>query len=157
MSDSGCGDSCSGNGIIASLLPDLDAILSVRDCVGAVLKPVYLFTRTWFKDQAKTMAANAPEGFATDSFVQLLPSPEMKDYSQDIRLREGGSVKQGDIILKMISKHKYAESDIDGTSSAANVERFYLVGTKLYQVINVTEEYLTWNVQLRELSNQTRY
>lgn len=154
---SGCGDDCEGTGLLDSLLPCIDDILSVRDCIGAVMKPVYLFTRTWFVDQAKTTAAAQPEGFATDSFVQLLPSPSLRDYSQDIRLREGGAVKQGDIILKDISKNKYVIGDLDGTSSAPNIERFYLVGVKLYQVINVTEEYLTWNVQLRELSNQTRY
>lgn len=157
MSGTGCGDDCTGTGLVDSLLPCLDDILSVRDCIGAVIKPVWFLTRTWYTDAGLTIAAAAPEGFAKESIVRLLPSPAMKDYSQDIRLREGGAVKQGDIILDDISKAKYVESDLDATPLGANIERFYLVGTKLYQVINVTEKLLTWKVQLRQLSNQTRY
>jgi hypothetical protein len=153
---SGCGDAgCES--IIDSLLPCVDDILGVRDCIGAVIKPVFFLTRTWFSDEAKTIPALAPEGFASEVVVQMLPSPAMKDYSQDVRLREGGSVKAGDIILKDISKSKYAEANLDGSSPSANVEKLFLVGTKVYQVINVTEQYVTFSVQLRQLSNQTRY
>lgn len=154
---SGCGEDCTGTGLVDSLLPSLNDILSVRDCIGAVIKPVSFLTRTWFTDSGLTIAAAAPEGFAKDATVRLLPSPAMKDYSQDIRLREGGAVKQGDIILTAISKASYVVTDLDASPLGANIERFYLVGTKLYQVINVTEQLLTWKVQLRELSNQTRY
>lgn len=149
--------SCKTKGLLETMLPNVNCILGVRDSIGVVIKPVYLFTRTWFTDEAKTIAATKPEGFAKDSQVQLLPSPALKDYSQDIRLKEGGAVKAGDIILTNISRSSYVEADLDGTTPAENIERFFLVGVKLYQVINVTESYLTWKVQLRELSNQTRY
>lgn len=146
-----------GTGIIDSLLPEIDCILGIRDSIGAVIKPVYFLTRTWYKDSGKTIAAGAPEGYAVDVVEQLIPSPSMKDFSQDIRLKEGGAVKAGDIILSGISRNKYVEADLDGSSAALNIEHFYVVGVKLYQVINVTESYLTFKVQLRELSNQTRY
>lgn len=145
------------NGIVSALLPSVDSILGVRDAVGAIVEPVYLVTRTWYQDQGLTTLATAPEGYAKDSTVQMLPTPQIVNYSQNIRLVEGGAVKQGDIILKSVSKNKYALSDIDGTTTAENVERFFKVGVKLYQVINVTENYLTWQVQLRELTNQTAY
>lgn len=144
-------------GLIDSLLPMTDSILGVRDSIGAVIKPVYLLTRTWYTDSGLTIPAAAPEGFAKDSMIKVLPSPMIKDFSQDIRLREGGAVKAGDIILSSISRNKYQLSDLDGTSSAPNIAKFYLVGVKLYQVINVTESYLTFKVQLRQLSNQQRY
>ncbi len=149
--------SCQPKGIIDSLLPVTDAILGIRDSIGAVIKPVYFLTRTWYTDEDLTTAATAPEGFAKDSQIQMLPSPQIKDFSQDIRLREGGAVKAGDIILQNISRNKYGIADLDGTSTAENIERFYIVGVKIYQVINVSESYLTFRVQLRELSNQVRY
>jgi hypothetical protein len=150
--------SCQTKGLIDSLLPVTDSILGVRDSIGAVIKPVYFFTRTWFSDSGKTTPATQPEGFATDATpVQMLPSPQIVDLSQDIRLKEGGAVKAGDIILKGISRSKFVIGDLDGTTPGRNIEKFFLVGVKLYQVINVKESYLTFSVQLRELTNQTRY
>jgi hypothetical protein len=137
-------------GVIDSLMPAIDSILGVRDSIGAVIQPVFLVTRTW-------SGSTIGEGVAHDAEAQMLPSPGLKDFSQDIRLREGGSVKQGDIILTNVSKNSYKEADLDGSSSKANVEKLYRVGAKLYQVINVAEKYVTWDVQLRQLSNQTRY
>lgn len=156
----GCTDpnatNCPG-GIQEALLPAIDDILCAVESVGAFVKKVSFVTRTWYTDSAKTTLGTTVGGFATDVVESMCPNPTMKDYSQDIRLREGGVVKQGDIILKNVSKNKYAEEDLDGSTSAPNIEKFYLVGAKLYQVINVTEELVTWRVQLREMSNQTRY
>jgi hypothetical protein len=138
------------SGIIDSLLPAIDSILGVRDSAGAAISPVYLVTRTW-------SGSEVGEGTATDVDTRMLPTPGLKNFSQNINLREGGAVKSGDIILKSVSKNSYTLADLDGSSPSGNVEKFYLVGTKLYQVINVLESYVTWDVQLRELSNQTRY
>ncbi len=143
-------------GIVDALLPSVDAILGIRDQIGAIIKPVFILTRTWYCDEQLTTPAMQPEGFFKDCSVPLLPTPKIKDFSQDIRLKEGGSVKSGDIILSNISRNKYRSEDLDGATPAANIERFFVVGVKLYQVINVTESYLTWSVQIRELSNQER-
>jgi hypothetical protein len=148
---------CENGGIINAMLPAIDSILAVRDSVGAVIKPVYFVTRQWYTDSGLTMAATQPEGFAKDSVVQLLPSPGMKNFNQDVRLREGGAIKAGDIILKDISANKFQEADLDGTTPNKGVSKFYLIGVKLYQVINVTRKYVTFDVQVRELTNQTRY
>lgn len=147
------------NGIVSALLPSVDAILGVRDSIGAIIQPVYFVTRTWYKDKdLQFPSSEVGVHFAKDSVaVQLLPSPGMKTFAQDVRLREGGAVKAGDIILKDVSKNAYKEADLDGSTSAENIEKFYLIGAKLYQVINVTEKYVTFNVQVRELTNQTRY
>ena len=145
------------SGIVDAFLPCVDSILGIRDNIGALIHPVYLVTRTWFTDSGLTTPATAPEGYAKDSSVQLLPTPALKDFSQDIRLKDGGSVKQGDIILSGVSKNKYASTDLDGSLLGANIQLFFAVGVKLYQIINVTEKYVTFNVQIRELSNQSRY
>lgn len=137
-------------GVVDSLLPAIDSILGVRDQIGAVIQPVYVVIRTWSGSQVG-------DGTAVDTKDQIYPTPGLKNFAQDIRLREGGSVKAGDIILVGVSKNLYTEEMLDGSTDTPNIEKFFLVGAKLYQVINVVEKYVTWDVQLRELSNQTRY
>lgn len=138
------------SGVIASLLPSVDAILGIRDSIGAVIDTVYLYTRTW---SGSTVGAGTP----TDTKTQMLPSPCLKNYAQDLRLKEGGEVKAGDIILKSVSQNSYTEANLDGSSAGMNIEKFFLVGNKLYQVINVKKRYVTWDVQIRMLSNQERH
>lgn len=144
-------------GIVKAMLKGIDGVLGARDSVGAIIQPVYRVSRQWYTDVGLTTLATQPEGFAKDTVTQLLPSPGMKQFSQDIRLREGGTVKAGDIILTGISRNKFTEADLDGSSSSRGVQKFYLIGAKLYQVINVTAKYVTFDVQVRELSNQRRY
>lgn len=142
---------------ISALLKGIDGVLGARDAVGAIIEPIYFLKRTWYSDCGLSVAATQPEGYAKDLVTQLLPSPGMKQFSQDVRLREGGAIKAGDIILKNVSKNLYDESNLDGSSSAANVENLFIIGQKVYTVINVTESYATWNIQVRQLTNQTRY
>ena len=137
-------------GLIDDLKASVDDILGVRDSIGAVLQPIYIVTRTW-------SGTTPGDGTAVDTEAQVLPSPGIKDYSHDLRMREGGVVKAGDIMLTGVSGNLYTESQLDGTSSAGNIEKLYRVGTKMYQVINVVQKYVTWEVQLRLLTNQTRY
>lgn len=137
-------------GLLESLLPSIDSVLGVRDSVGAVIDPVYFVTRSW-------SGTTIGDGTATDVTTQMLPSPGLKNYKQDIRLKEGGSIKAGDIILTNVSRNKYAESDLDGSSSGPNVEKLFLVGDKIYQVIDIFKKYVTWDIQIRELTNQERY
>jgi hypothetical protein len=146
------------SGIITGMLAGIDGVLDARDAVGAVIKPVYFLTRTWYSDPGFGVPNNVPEGYAKDAAqVQMIPSPGMKQFNQDIRLREGGSIKAGDIILKAISKNLFKESDLDGSTPAQNIQKFFVIGSKIYQVIDVVEKYVTFNVQVRELTNQTRY
>ncbi len=137
-------------GIIDSLLPVADDVLSLRDTLGAVIDKVFFVTRTWSGDEVGT-------GTPVDTLEQLLPSPCLKRYDWDLRLREGGNVKAGDILLKGISLNKYTEADLDGTSPAANIEKLFLVGDKIYTVINLHKRYVTWEVLVRKISNQERY
>lgn len=135
--------------LIKCLSKASDCILGVRDNVGAALKEVFIVTRTWSGDRPGN-------GQPEDEVCQLLPTPRIVDYSHSIRLQEHGAVKQGDIILKGISKHKYPNEDtVRGKTSERNVEIFYRLGDdELYKVIEVVEKHLTWNVQIRRLSAQ---
>ena len=135
--------------VVKGVRDNVDSILAIRDQIGAALKPVYFVTRTW-------SGTELGDGTATIARVQMLPSPRVVEFKHDLKLVEGGFVKAGDVLLKMISKNKYtAESQLDGTSTVANVEKLYEVGGILYRVINVQEKHVTWSVLLRRISGQT--
>lgn len=139
------------SGVIDDILPDVDDILGVRDDIGAALKPVSIVTRNW-------SGVELGAGDASEFKTPVLPSPRVVEFAHDLRIKEGGAVKQGDILLKMISKNKYPnQSDVDFSGLPPNVEKFYDVGGKLYRPFNVVEKFLTWNVLLRPHSDQTRY
>lgn len=138
-------------GLLDGLRANIDSILGVRDSIGATFKTVSILTRTW-------SGTRVGDGSARDSVVLVSPTPQVTEYGNDVRIQEGGAVKQGDNLVKGISKQSYPlESDIDGSSTDPLVEKFYLLDDKVYTVINVKEKYLTWDVLLRERSDQTRY
>jgi hypothetical protein len=129
--------------IIDDLLPDLDDVLGLRDEIGAVKEPIYILTRTWDAEKGK--------GSPVDTFAQILPTPYLVDLSHSINLKEGGSVKQGDLLLKMISKASYPEeSDVDCSSSDRKIEKWYWINGRTYEVISVKQDYVTWAVQIRK-------
>lgn len=141
----------SGCDLISSLKDGcLDEILGVRDQIGANLAKTCIITRTWSGDQIG-------EGTYIDESVEVLPSPQVVNLSHSLRVVEGGQIKQGDLLLKMISQNQFPnESDIDGTSGSDVVEKFYRVNGFDYRVISVVKNYLTWDVQIRRLTDQTR-
>jgi hypothetical protein len=137
--------------MIDDLRDGLNDILGVRDDIGAALKEVYLVTRTW-------SGLSIGAGTATETSVRMLPSPRVVEFTDDLRIREGGVVKQGDLLLKQVSQQTYPTIDlVDGTSEAKNVEKLYDVGGKLFRVVSVTTKHLTWRVLLRPLSSQKRF
>jgi hypothetical protein len=124
-----------------------DAILGIREQIGAAIHEVYLVTRTW-------TGSAVGDGACTDEFEKIEPTPAVKDLSTDHRVKEGGAVQNGDLQIRMLSKHRYADKAlIDGTSGDL-VERFYKIDGKFYVVVNVVESYITWNVQVRRRSDQ---
>jgi len=143
---------------LGKLRKAIEPALAVRDSVGAVKGHVYLVTRSWYTDSALTTAATTTQdGYASDEEEKLLPSPRLKTYYSDVALPSGGAIQKGDIQLTGISAASYAREDLDATTVNANEERLYRVGDKMYQVIQVSEQYVTWTVRLRELTNQKRY
>lgn len=128
-----------------------DEAVQARDDIGAILDEVYIVTRTWTGSQPG-------DGLAKESKTIIFPSPWIIDLSQDLRLKEGGIIHQGDILLKQISRKRYPnESDINCASSNPKVEKFIELGGYLYQVINVRKTYAEWHLQIRRLVDQTRY
>lgn len=136
--------------IVANLKPGLDSILGIRDEIGAALKPVFLVTRTW-------SGTEIGDGTKKETRSEVRPSPGIRQYTNDLRITEGGAVKQGDVLLKMISKQSFpTEKDVDCSVSSNTVEKFYEVDGILYRVVNVREKHLTWDVLVRRVSDQRR-
>ncbi len=141
-----------------SLLDDcfLDAVdcgLEARDITGMLKAKVQLVTRTW---QGETVG----RGDFTDDVVDVYPTLNVKDLSWQRKLNPTGNVNNGDIMLKGISMKRYPYvCDVDNSSpgKSAYVERFYLVDGKLYKCVNVTKQYATWDVTVRQLSSQQPY
>lgn len=123
------------------LIDNVDSILSLRDEIGAVKSPVFIVTRVW--NETKGI------GQPTETRVQILPSPRIVELSHDMRLREGGFMKQGDVILKMISKESYKESDIDLSVPNDKTEKFYLIKNSLFEIISVVDKYVVFQVHIR--------
>ena len=137
-------------GIVDDILGVTDDILGLRDELGAVKYPIYILTRTW-------SGGERGSGEASDSISKLLPTPYLVDLSHSINLREGGSLKQGDLLLKMISRAKFKEEDINCSVSSKNTEKFYFIKNLLYEVVSITEHYVYFNVQIRKATKQKVY
>lgn len=137
--------------LIPSLIdPCLDDILSIREEIGADLAKVRLITRTWTGEEIG-------DGVYSDIAEEMHPAPRVVDLSHSYRALEGGVFKQGDLVLKSISKNKYPEqSMIDCSGGSKTVRKFYEVNGQLYTVISVRERYVTWHVHVRKVSDQTR-
>ena len=137
--------------IVSDILSCTDEILGLRDDLGAIKHLVYILTRTW----SGTELGN---GTATDSIEQILPTPYLVDYSHSLKIREGGKIKEGDIVLKMLSKQTYTDENmIDCSVDNKTTEKYYYINGRLYTVISVTSDYVYWNVHIRKAAKQTTY
>jgi len=138
------------SGIVDDILECTDDILGLRDDLGVIKDLVYILTRVW--------PGKKGVGNPVDSLAPILPTPYLVDLSHSLRLREGGLIKQGDILVKHISKQSYATEDlIDCTVEDDKTEKFYYFGGRLYSVISVEKEYVYWNVQVRKTSKTKVY
>lgn len=137
--------------LVDSLRPGLNDILGIRDAIGAKKRDVFLLTRTW-------SGTNIGEGNFKDETTKVFPTPHLVDYSHSIMLHDGGAVRSGDIIIKSLSKLSYPQAkDIDCRvdQDLTNVQKFYFINNMEYTVIHVKDKYLTWDVQVRKISDET--
>lgn len=139
------------SGIVTDILSITDDILGLRDDLGAKKQNVYILTRTWD-------GSELGDGTPSDVAVQILPTPHIVDYAHSLRLKEGGNIREGDIILKHLSKQTYTdESMIDCSVSDQVTEKYYYIDEKLYTVIHVKSDYVYWNVHIRKAAKQSTY
>jgi len=128
---------------IDGLKKSINSILGVRDKVG-IIHEVFQVTRRWSGESVGS-------GSATEVKTRILPTPGIKEYAHELRLNEAGTIQQGDIILKGISKVNYPlESDLNCITESENEEKFWLIDGKEYTTIYIKESYVTWDVQVRK-------
>ena len=128
-----------------SLLGCLDTVLKVKSDIGATLADVFLVTRTW-------SGKRTGDGSFTDEETQLKPTPCITEFAHDLRIRAGGSVKQGDLLLTSISRNTIPEEDTLRTDTdSRNVERFYKIESHYYRTIHISKKLVTWDVQIRKV------
>lgn len=128
----------------------MDSILGIRTKLGADLQKIYQVERRWEGPQVG-------EGAMSETIFEVTPTPGIKDYSHNLKVMEGGSYKEGDLIIHQVSKHRFPlESDVDASSNDPLVEKLYKVGDYYYRVIHVRESHLTWDIHVRRLVDQTK-
>jgi len=133
------------SGLRKSLEGCIDSILGIRECIGAQLADVFFVTRTWTGERVG-------DGDFEDEVSQMSPTPQIKDYSHDIRVSEGGAVKQGDLILVGVSRNAYPDEATLRTDVAdVRIEKMIKVGKHFYRTINVREKLVTWDMQIRKI------
>ena len=129
----------------ASLLGCIDKVLEVRDCIGAVIHEVYIINRVWTGERVG-------DGSFSDDSTQVLPSPNIRDYSHDVRVTNIGAVKAGDLVLIGISRNKYQNDlELRTDTEERNTERLYKVGKHFYRLVHIKENLLTWDIHIRKI------
>lgn len=138
--------------IVEELIGCTDEILGLRDEIGATKSKVHILTRVW-------SGVEVGDGTPSDTIEQILPTPYIVDLSYNSRLREGGAVKEGDVMLNHISKQSYKDEDFLRLKNldCKKTEKFYYLDGKLYNVIHVKSDYVYWNVHVRLTSRQKVY
>jgi hypothetical protein len=81
-------------GIVDDILAISNDILSIRDEIGAIKHHIFIMERKWTEARGK--------GSFVDTKTQILPTPYLVDYSHDLRLKETGLIKQGDLIIVLL-------------------------------------------------------
>lgn len=134
------------------MLECADELLGLRDCIGAIKSKVYILTRVW-------SGSEIGDGNPKDSIEQVLPTPYVVDLNYAKRVESGGVFKEGDVMLKHISKQsRPLETDVDLNNKDCNkTEKFYYLDDKLYKVTHVKSDYIYWNVHIRKVTNSKVY
>ncbi len=137
------------SGIVDDLKGCSDDILGIRDDIGAAKQKVFFVERRW---SGTELGDGSYQDKPKD---RMLPSPRVVEFKHQLGIREGGAVKQGDILLKMVSKNIYPDkADLEFAGLDKNVEKFYEIGERLYRPIAITEKHLTWSILCRPVSGQ---
>jgi hypothetical protein len=121
---------------------------ALRDIEGDEIykELVYLVTKAW------------PERIGRDEpvieKVKVDPNPYIGDFNHDLRLREGGKIKQGDLMLKYIPFSKYpSEDDVNCKTDSELIQKYYYIDGYLYNVISISKGWAYWNIQIRKANN----
>ena len=115
-------------------------VLKIRDDIGAVKAHVYFLTRETDPNTGEVLK---------DTWKQILPTPNIRDFGHDIKLVEAGAVKQSDLLLTSIPISKYREEDLVTDTENQETQLFFVVQQKAYTTVHIKRNYLTFNVLIR--------
>ena len=133
-------------GIRESLTDCIDCVLDVRDSIGVALAEISIVHRTWTGERVG-------DGSFSDVVTALKPTPQIRDFSHDVRVTEGGAVKQGDLILVGVSRHSFPTEGLLRTEvTSTKEEKMIKVGPHFYRTIHVKEKLVTWDIHIRKIN-----
>ena len=112
-------------------------IYAIRDKLGIKKANVYFYEK--------------PDG-GTALWKQILPTPYIKSFKQDIRLQEGGSIHEGDLILQGIPKDSYFEDALETDSLQGTTTKYWVIKGRAYTTVSIKENLITYQVQIRRYS-----
>ena len=128
--------------IIDSIRELVPRIYKIRDEIGAVKEKVYILKRTW-KDEIGV-------GNFTETFDQMLPSPGITNLTLEKNVSKHGTKIKADIMLRGIPMASYKYEDIDDNPKHSLIEKFYLLGDYLHNVVSIEKTLVSYNVFLRK-------
>lgn len=145
--------------LVSELISSLDSVLKIREDLGAEKHFVYILKRE--NPAPKELEGFGEKGQIKDILeLKIFPSPRIMDYSHSLRLKEGGNIRQGDLVLKMISKNQYKKEDIDlslKSGESKEIQRYYYINKEIYNLISITEDHCWFNIQVRKVSDSKVY
>lgn len=126
---------------------DVEAALKTIEGLEIYKSKVFFLTRTWKERKGR--------GNPSDVVTKIDPNPYIADFSHSTRIKEGGSIKQGDLFIKYLPKNIYpTENDVNCKSDSELIEKFYVIDDELYEVVSVVKDYAYWNVQIRKTNKK---
>lgn len=125
------------------IYPVVDAIRDevVDEVAGLRLHDVVVVTRTW-------SGGERGRGTPTEEPLALTPRPRVRDPNPRERMAEAGRFEDGDRVVDKISV-AYTRAQLDGGQIGSAAEVFWTISGVPYRVVQVTEKFLQWEVQLR--------
>jgi hypothetical protein len=128
-----------------SLTRSLNSVLRVRDNLGLAKAEVKFLTRTW-------TGKRPGEGSVSDVIIPVIPSPSIIDYSHKLAIVQAGAIRQGDLILKHLSKDKFSREELLNQTKSPAIESFWDVNGILYKGVSCTDHLFSWSLQIRPVT-----
>ena len=117
---------------------DVAPLYGIRDDIGGKKANVFFYEKR--------------DGFEP-LWKQILPTPYIKRFSHDVRLQEGGSLTEGDFILKGFPKTTFSESQLETSSLDGNVDKYWVINGRAYTTVSIKESIISYDVHIRRYDN----
>lgn len=150
MSDCKTGQRVPSPFIDECILDCVDDALGIRNDLGLYKACVSIVTREWSGE-------HVGRGTHSDTEEAMRPMPDIREYSHDLRVKEGGTIQGGDILLRGVSMKSYTEDQMNLKVEKPYIEKFFKIGGSLYESISVTKKYATMDVLIRKISEKADY